>query len=497
MHLIRCNCEVYSGLIFTNIHEGKSIMRKINQVYIDGAFTDPHGSELLDIVNPSTEEVIGQVTLADEIDTRRAIAAAKKAFAAFSRTSKAERIALLRRLHDEVLASADALRDATMEEYGAPVSRASWISKFSAQSFLDAAQTLEAYDLDRTMGSSSVVMEAVGVAALITPWNSTAGSICSKLAMAIAAGCTSVIKPSELSAIQVQIVTEAIHRANLPAGVANVIMGRGDVVGNELSVNPDVDKISFTGSTMVGKMIQRAAAESMKRVSLALSGKSPTIVLEDADFANAIPLALNAAFMNNGQACIAGTRLIVPESRLPEVIERIRQFVGEMKVGDPKDPAVSLGPLANRAQYDKIQQYIRAGLEEGAELVAGGEGRPAGLTRGYFVRPTVFARVRNDMKIAREEIFGPVLSILTYQDEAEAIAIANDSVYGLQAYVMSANSAHAKKVAGELQAGRVLINSVQHDPFAPFGGYKQSGTGREYGILGLESYLEPKALIGV
>lgn len=472
-------------------------MRKINQVYIAGEFVEPHGSELMDIINPSTEEIIGQVTLADEIDTRRAIAAAKKAFPAFSKTTKAERIAMLHQLHDEVLACADALRDTTIEEYGAPVSRASWISKFSAQSFLDAAQTLEAYDLNRQMGVSTVIMEAVGVAALITPWNSTAGSICSKLAMAIAAGCTTVIKPSEFSAIQVQIITEAIHRANLPAGVANIIMGRGDVVGNELSVNPDVAKISFTGSTTVGKIIQRAATDSMKRVSLALSGKSPTIVLEDADFAKAIPLALNAAFMNNGQACVAGTRLLVPESMLPEVITRVRQLVGEMRVGDPTDATVSVGPMASNAQYNRIQQYIRAGLEEGASLVAGGEGRPAGLTRGYFVQPTVFAKVRNDMKIADEEIFGPVLSILTYKNEAEAVEIANDTIYGLQAYVMSENVEHAKQVAGELQAGRVLINSIQHDPLAPFGGYKQSGTGREYGVLGLESYLEAKTLIGV
>jgi aldehyde dehydrogenase (NAD+) len=497
MHLIKVNCEAYSEHILHNNHERKTIMYQINQVYIDGVFVKPHGSELMDIINPSTEEVIGQVALADEIDTRRAIAAARKAFPAFSKSTKAERIALLHRLYDEVLACADALCDATIEEYGAPVSRASWISKFSAQSFLDAAQTLEAYDFDRTMGSSTVVMEAVGVAALITPWNSTAGSICTKLAMAIAAGCTSVIKPSELSAIQVQIIAEAIHRANLPPGVANIIMGRGDVVGNELSVNLDVAKISFTGSTTVGKIIQHAATDSLKRVSLALSGKSPTIVLEDADFAKAIPLALNAAFMNNGQACIAGTRLLVPESRLTEVIERVRRFVDGMKIGDPTDATVSVGPLANQTQYHKIQQYIRAGLEEGASLVTGGEGRPAGLTRGYFVQPTVFANVCNDMKIASEEIFGPVLSILTYQNEAEAIQIANDTIYGLQAYVMSEDAEHAKQVAGELQAGRVLINSIQHDPLAPFCGYKQSGIGREYGVLGLESYLEPKTLIGV
>jgi len=471
-------------------------MRNINQIYINGAFVTPHGSETFDVINPTTEQVIAKVILADAIDTRLAVAAAKKAFPAFALTTKDERVAMLKRLHAAVLARADALRDATIEEYGAPASRASWISHFSAQSFLDAAQTLESYDFTRQMGSSTVMMEPVGVTALVTPWNSAAGSICSKLAMAVAAGCTSVIKPSEMSAIQNNIVSEAIHEAGLPPGVVNIVTGRGDVVGGELSTNPDVAKISFTGSTTVGKIIQHAATETMKRISLALSGKSPTIILDDADLAQAVPLALNAVFMNNGQACIAGSRLIVPARLLPEVIEIVKAVVSQMKVGNPADQATVIGPLANSNQFARVQHYIRLGIQEGATLVAGGEGRPEGLEQGYFAKPTVFANVHSDMAIAREEIFGPVLSVLTYDCDEEAIEIANDTLYGLQAYVHSSNPARAKAVAVQLQAGRVLINCLLHDPLAPFGGFKQSGIGREYGLLGLESYLEPKTLIG-
>ncbi|MFJ2987139.1 aldehyde dehydrogenase family protein [Collimonas sp. NPDC087041] len=472
-------------------------MQTIHQIYIGGAFVMPHGTETVEIINPTTETVLARATLADADDTRRAIAAAKKALPAFAQTTVVDRINMLKRLHAAVLACSDALRDATIEEYGAPVSRATWISHFAAQSFLDAASTLEAYDFTRIMGTSTVVMEPIGIAALITPWNSTAGSICSKLAMAIAAGCTTVIKPSELSPIQNRIVTEAIHAAGLPAGVVNIVAGRGDLVGAELSTHPDVAKISFTGSTAVGKIIQRAATESMKRVHLALGGKSPTILLDDADLTNAVPLALNAAFMNNGQACISGSRLLVPKSRLAEVIEAVKGAVAQMKVGDPADPTTVIGPLANHNQYQRIQNYIRLGLAEGATLITGGLGHPAGLEQGYFVKPTVFADVSNKMTIAKEEIFGPVLSILTYSGDDEAIDMANDTAFGLYAYVMSSDLARAKAVAVRLQAGRVMINTLQHDPLAPFGGFKQSGVGREYGVLGLESYLEPKTLIGV
>jgi aldehyde dehydrogenase (NAD+) len=470
-------------------------MKIIDHIYVNGAFVKPHGTELFEIRNPATAQVIGRLTLGDQEDTRHAIAAAKEAFATFSQTGKEERITLLKRLHDTVLARADDLREATIEEYGAPLSRATWITKYAAQSFLDAARTLDGYDFTRQMGNSTVVMEPVGVSGLITPWNSTAGSICSKLASAIAAGCTSVIKPSEMSAIQTQIVTEALHEAGLAKGVFNVVNGRGDVVGGELSTNPDVVKISFTGSTAIGKVILRAATETMKRVSVSLSGKSATVILDDADFTTAVPLAINAAFQNNGQACIAGSRLLVPEKHLAKIIEIVKMVVGEIKVGDPKDPNTVIGPLANQNQVSRVQRYIRLGEEEGATLIIGGEGHPDGLDEGYFVKPTVFADVNNDMAIAKEEIFGPVLCVLTYKNEEDAVKIANNSPYGLQAYVISPNLERASAIAARLQAGRVVINGLQHEPLAPFGGFKQSGIGREFGVLGLESFLEPKAII--
>ena len=470
-------------------------MKTINQVYIDGAFCAPHGAERFDIVDPATEGAIGSAVLADADDTRRAIAAAKRALPALARSTKAERIAMLHRLHAAVLARADDLRAATVLEYGAPVARAEWVAQYAAQAFLDAARTLDGYAFTRQVGTASVVMEAVGVAGLITPWNSTAGSMCSKLAMALAAGCTSVIKPSEMSALQAQVVTEALHAAGLPAGVFNVVTGRGDVVGGELSRHPDVARISFTGSTAVGKLILKSAADTMKRVTLALSAKSATIILDDADLAQAVPLALDAAFLNNGQACVAGARLLVPEHRLAEIVDLVRTAVAAIRVGDPNDPATAIGPLASAGQFARVQRYIHLGSAEGATLVAGGAGRPDGCARGYFVKPTVFAGVRQDMAIAREEIFGPVLSILSYRTEDEAVAMANDSVYGLQAYVFSRDAEHARAIAAQLQVGRVLINGLRHDPLAPFGGVKQSGLGREFGVFGLESFLEPKAVI--
>ncbi|MET0517560.1 MAG: aldehyde dehydrogenase family protein, partial [Burkholderiaceae bacterium] len=402
-------------------------MRNIDTIYIDGAFVTPHGREQAELINPATAAVIGHVTLGDREDTLRAIAAAKRAWPAHARTSKAERIEMLQRLHDAVLARADDINAATTEEYGGPVSRASWVGAYAAGSFLLAAQTLESYPLSRHIGTAQVVMEPLGVAALITPWNSNAGFICNKLATALAAGCTVVIKPSEMSAIQTQIVTEALHSAGLPPGLFNIVNGRGDVVGAELSVHPDIAKVSFTGSTAVGKAIQRAGAETLKRVTLELGGKSPTVVLDDADFATAMPLAVAAGFQNSGQACLAGTRILVPEHRMDEAIERARAAVEAVKVGDPRDPATEIGPLVSRRQWERVQGYIRQGVAEGARLVAGGEGLPAGLDAGFFVRPTLFAGVRNDMVIAREEIFGPVLCLIGYRDEEDAFAIANDT----------------------------------------------------------------------
>jgi len=470
-------------------------MQEVSQVYIDGRFVKPHGTELFDLHNPATGEVFGRVRLGDVEDARAAIAAAKRAFASWSRSTKTERISLLHRLYEVMDARKDALLDAIILEYGAPISRSSWMAAHASNSFMEAARTLEKFDLRRQIGTADVIMEPVGVVGLITPWNSNAGFICSKLAYALAAGCTAVIKPSEMSAAQTQVVLEALHEASAPPGLFNIVNGRGDVVGAEITANPSISKISFTGSTAVGKAILRGAAETLKRVTLELGGKSPTVILDDADFATAIPLALEAGFANSGQACIAGTRILVPASRLDEAIAQTRTAIKKVKAGASRDADTTIGPMVSQAQYERVQRYIRLGIEAGATVVAGGEGHPDGLG-GYFVKPTVFANVTNDMTIAREEIFGPVLCMLTYEDEVDAIEIANDTPYGLQAYVISSNLKRASAVANQIEAGRVVINGAPHDPAAPFGGFKQSGIGREYGVFGLEAYLEPKAILG-
>lgn len=470
-------------------------MRKFNEAYINGRFVPVHGDSVEQSINPTTEQVIGTTTLANRDDVKLAIASAKLAQKTLGHASKAERVEMLKQLEAAVIVRADQIRDVTIEEYGGPVSRSQWVSQYASQCFAQTAAILENYDFTRRIGESIVRMEPVGVAALIVPWNSVAGTICSKLASAIAAGCASVIKPSEFSPLQTEVTAQALHAAGLPAGFFNILLGRGDDVGDELSTNADIAKISFTGSTQTGKIIARAAIGTMKRVSLGLTGKSATIVLDDANFSEAIPQALNVAFMNNGQACVAGTRLLVPGNRLDEVIALVQAHVSSLRVGDPRDAATTVGPLASMAQYERIQRYIRLGLEQGATLIAGGEGHPEGLKTGYFVKPTVFAHVHNDMNIAREEIFGPVLSIISYENEADAIAIANDSDYGLQAYVFSSNSERGRQVAEQLEVGAVLINRTMVDPLAPFGGFKQSGIGRENGLFGLESFLEPKAIL--
>ncbi|CAB3755694.1 aldehyde dehydrogenase family protein [Paraburkholderia humisilvae] len=472
-------------------------MQQIDRIYIDGAFVTPHGEEMFDLFNPATEQVIGRVRLADEHDANRAVAAAKRAFVSFSRTSKSERLDMLESMAGALAAREDDLYEAIVEEYGSPVSRARWMAQFAAASAIEVAKTLRQYDFTRRINASDIVMQPVGVAGMITPWNANGHFISNKLATAIAAGCTAVIKPSEMSAIQTQIVTEALHAAGLPAGVFNIVTGRGDVVGATISAHPDIAKISFTGSTVVGKAILRAGAETLKRITLELGGKSPFVVLDDANFAETVPLALQAGFMNNGQACIAGTRILVPQQRVAEFEALIRAAVEKTQSGDPRDPATVIGPMVSEKQWHRVQRYIRVGIDEGARLLTGGEGRPDGLKSGWFVRPTVFTDVRNDMTIAREEIFGPVLSIIAYRDLEDAIAIANDTTYGLQAYVMSSDPARAREVGARIDAGRVMINALTHDPAVPFGGFKQSGIGRELGTLGLEAYLEPKAMMGV
>jgi aldehyde dehydrogenase (NAD+) len=338
-------------------------------------------------------------------------------------------------------------------------------------------------------------LEPVGVAGLITAWNANALFICLKLASAVAAGCTVVIKPSELSSLQTQVLIEALHEADLPKGLLNVVTGLGNVVGAELVRNPDVAKISFTGSVAVGQKIMRDGAETMKRVTLELGGKSPTILLDDAALDQAIPAALVLAFMNSGQACAAGTRLLVPKSQLSEVKLGILEAMRAFPVGDPADPRTAIGPMVSQKQYDRVQSYIRKGIEEGAEVLVGGEGHPDGFEAGYFVKPTVFVNVRNDMAIAQEEIFGPVLCVIAYDTEDEAIRIANDSKYGLHAAVLGTDLERARRVASQIRAGRVVIKGMTDDPQAPWGGFKYSGVGREYGRYGIDAFVETRAIL--
>src|SRR5208282_2284224 len=366
-------------------HETATPVRAFDRAYINGQFVTPHGTQLVDLVNPTNNTVIGKVTMADEIDTRQAIAAAKEAFSTFSQSSKEYRMDCLQRLHDAVARRMDQLVDATVLEYGAPQDRAKGSNNLAANIFLHFKEVLKDFDLDKTVGKSKVVMEPAGVVGIFTPWNSSAGSIAIKLAPAIAAGCTVVIKPSEMSAMQTEVLMESFHEAGLPPGVINVVTGLGEVVGTELTKSPDVAKIAFTGSTQIGKLVAKNALDTMKRLTLELGGKSANIILDDADFAKAIPMAVNACYLNNGQACIAGSRLLVPEDRLQEVKQLVKAAVEQIRIGDPRNKDVTLGPLASVKQYKRVQEYIEWGIEEGAELVIGGEGHPSGLEDGNFV----------------------------------------------------------------------------------------------------------------
>jgi aldehyde dehydrogenase (NAD+) len=470
-------------------------IKTITTHYIDGAFVESHGREVMDIIKPTNGKVIARVTLGDEEDTRRAIAAAKRAFATFSRTTKEERSRYLRQLHDAVSARIDDLTAVMVEEYGGVARFARVIVESGVAAFAAAEKGLQEIPLKQSWGKTTVTLEPVGVAGLITAWNANALFICLKLASAIGAGCTVVIKPSEMSSLQTRVMVECLNAAGLPKGVFNVVTGRGDVVGAELVRNPDVAKISFTGSVGVGQSIMRDGAATMKRITLELGGKSPTILLDDAVLDQAIPAALTLAFMNSGQACAAGTRLLVPKSRFEEVKRAIRDAMRSFTVGDPADLNIAVGPMVSQKQYERVESYIRKGIEEGAEVLVGGEGHPSGFEAGYFVKPTIFINVKNDMTIAQEEIFGPVLSVIAYDSEDEAIRIANDSKYGLHAAVIGTDLQRARRVASQIRAGRVVINGMTDDPDAPWGGFKYSGFGREYGKYGIEAFVETRAIL--
>ena len=473
----------------------RNTVKTITTHYIDGTFVESHGTQVMDIIRPTDGQVIGRVTLGDEEDTRRAIAAAKRAFAAYGRTTKEERSKILRRLHEAASARIADLTAAMVEEYGGVAQFAGLIVASGVNAFLAAEKALQGLPLTRSWDRTTVTLEPVGVAGLITAWNANTLFICLKLASAVAAGCTVVVKPSELSSLQTQVLLEALHEAQLPKGLLNVVTGLGNVVGAELVRNPEVAKISFTGSVAVGEQIMREGAATMKRVTLELGGKSPTILLDDAALDQAIPKALAIAFLNSGQACAAGTRLLVPRSQLDAAKRALGDAMRAVTVGDPANPKTAIGPMASQKQFERVQAYIRKGIEEGAEVLAGGEGHPEGLESGYYVKPTVFVNVKNDMTIAQEEIFGPVLSVIAYDREEEAIRIANDPKYGLHACVIGRDLQRARRVASQIRAGRVVINGLTDDAQAPWGGFKYSGVGREYGRYGIEAFLETRAIL--
>jgi len=470
-------------------------MKAINTMYINGEFVTPHGTEVLDLFSPVTNQKIATVTLGDEIDTQKAIAAAKEAFKTFSRTTVEQRISYLESVRNAIERRKDALINVMIEEYGGIRQFSAMTVQFAINDFTTMIEILKEYQFEQIVGHSKVILQPVGVVGIIIPWNMSNGFIGTKLSTALAAGCTVVVKPSEMSAQQTQIMAECFHEANLPKGVVNFINGLGDVVGTAITQHPDINKISFTGSTNVGKIIAKGAVDTMKRVTLELGGKSPNIILDDADLQTAIPTAITAAFLNSGQACAAATRLLVPEGKLNEVNAIAKSFVANLKVGNPNDADTAIGPMVSQKQYERVIDYIQIGQQEGATLLTGGTQKPQGLEAGNFVPATIFTNVNNKMRIAREEIFGPVLSIIPYKDEQEAIDIANDTDYGLAAYVSGTDIERAKQVASQLDAGRVCINGLSHDAKAPFGGFKQSGIGREYGVYGLSAYLEAKAIL--
>ncbi|MGJ1536175.1 aldehyde dehydrogenase family protein [Sphingobacterium multivorum] len=470
-------------------------MKTVNTIYVNGEFVSPHGTEIYELINPSTNQKIGEVTLADVTDTRNAIAAAKAAFRTFSKSTVSERIGYLTKLKTAIEKRKQDFIDVMIEEYGGTHQFVTMSNAHTGVWFDSMIEVLKSFEFERTINAASVRFQPVGVVAIISPWNASNSSVASKVATAIAAGCTVVVKPSEMSALQTNVLMEAFHEAGLPKGVINVVTGLGNVVGTELTENPGIAKISFTGSTAVGKSIAKQAVDTMKRITLELGGKSPNIILDDADLDKAIPMAVYGAYMNSGQACIAPTRLLVPQHKLDRVNVLAKATAESMVVGLPQNADTNIGPMVSVKQFDRVQQYIKTGIEEGATLLTGGLGKPEGLEEGNFVKATIFTDVSNAMTIAREEIFGPVLCIIPYQTEAEAIEIANDTPYGLAAYISSADSERAKRVAAGIDAGRICINGFSHDPMVPFGGFKQSGIGREYGVYGLQPYLEIKAVL--
>ena len=472
-------------------------MKDCRQFYIDGKWVSPTKAHDFNVVNPANEQPIATISLGTAADVDKAVAAARKAFESFSEASVDARLALLQRIIEVYQAKSEEMAETISQEMGAPLS----LSK-AAQApaglghFLEIVKVLKQFKFEELHGSTLMRKEPIGVCGLITPWNWPMNQIVSKVGPALAAGCTMVLKPSELAPLSAYLFAEILHEAGVPAGVFNMVNGDGPTVGAAISSHPGVDMVSFTGSTRAGIAVASAAAPTVKRVTQELGGKSANIILEDADLEKAVKEGVQSCFRNTGQSCNAPTRMLVPRSKLAEVVTVAKRVAEATKVGDPFGEGISVGPLASQAQFDKVQSLIKKGMSEGATLVTGGPGRPEGVSKGYFARPTVFSDVRNDMVIAREEIFGPVLAIIPYENEDDAVRIANDTPYGLSGFVNSGDIEHARRVAKRIRSGNVHINGARIDFGGCFGGYKQSGNGREWGEAGLQEFLELKAVFG-
>jgi len=475
------------------------MMKNLNKFYIDGSWVTPNSSQTMAVLNPATEMQIGTIALGNEIDVNMAVAAATKAFASYSQTSKVERLELLHRLMVATQERFEELARAMSTEMGAPISMARDAHADAAvghlQGFIDALEKLDERGL--LANGDIQLCEPIGVCGLITPWNWPMNQIALKVVPALATGCTCVLKPSEHTPVSAMIYAEIIHSAGYPAGVFNLVQGDGPTVGAALSCHSDIQMMSFTGSTRAGTAVTRDAAETVKRVTLELGGKSPNLVFADCDLEERVTASVDECMYNTGQSCDAPTRLLVERSCYDKVVSIAKQAAEATEVGDPTKEGSHIGPLFDRIQFERVQNMISIGIEEGATLLCGGLGKPEGISTGWFVRPTIFMDVSNKMRIAREEIFGPVLVIIPFENEAEAIRIANDTPYGLAAYLQTGNQERAERVAGRLRAGAVHINGGGFNYGSPFGGYKQSGNGREGGLMGLEDYLETKTLHGL
>ena len=465
--------------------------------YIDGEWVAQAGAKTMPVVNPATEEAMYDIALGSAVDVDKAVAAARAAFEAFAGTSREERIALLERVIGVYTSRMKDIAAAISDEMGAPLPFAERAQAGAGLAqLMTVLEALKTYPSEERLGAATILREPVGVVGMITPWNWPINQIACKVAPALAAGCAMLLKPSEYTPTSALILAEILHDAGVPKGVFNLVNGLGPEVGAAMSAHPGIDMISFTGSTRAGIDVAQRAAPTVKRVSQELGGKSANIILEDADFQKAVTGGTAHCFQNTGQSCNAPTRMLVPHGRMDEATSIAKAVADKTKPGDPRAADTTIGPVVNRTQWDKIQALIKKGIDEGATLAAGGPGRPADLNKGYYVRPTVFANVTNEMTIAREEIFGPVLSIIGYRDENDAVRIANDTPYGLAGYVSSGDVEKARRVARRVRAGTVNMNGASLEMAAPFGGYKQSGNGREWGRFGLEEFLEVKAVTG-